>query len=197
MANGYELLRETPWVKEWRTPFGNFVDSKLRWLGVEPSAEAFLAAWKSANAAERFDLEAAFEFYPYELEGDIERILEYIAAEDDQRAHRMKTRLFGPDSHLSVEQEKFLGGLGEHLHATSAPMRLVGENRWFAAYANEAGFHIDTRLESPADMPSDAELDAHAAASLSLAYRRLIETVKANKWLLEPRAGEQQLPGMG
>lgn len=192
----YTLLRETPWIKEWQTPFGNFVDSKLRWLGVEPSAEAFLAAWKAGNAAERFDLEAAFAFYPYELEGDIERILEYIAAEDEERARRMKARLFGPDSRLSPEQEKFLSGLGEYLHATSAPMRLIGENRWFAAYANDAGFHIDTRLESAADMPSDAELDAHAAASLSLAYRRLVETVKANKWLLEPRAGESAFPGL-
>jgi hypothetical protein len=73
-------------------------------------------------------------------------------------------------------------------------MRLVGENKWFAAYANDAGFHIDTRIEALSDLPSDEDLQAHIDASLSLAYRRLLQTVKENKWLLEPRAGEKPLP---
>jgi hypothetical protein len=190
----YTLLRETPWIKEWQTPQGAYIDSKLRWLGVEPSAERFLAAWRAAGGAEKFDLEAAFEFYPYELQGDIENILDGIALEDEPRARRMAGKLFRPDSQLSPDQQRFLEGLGKHLE--SAPMRLIGENKWFAAYANDAGFHIDTRVQAPLDMPSDDELQAHVDASLSLAYRRILQTVKENKWLLEPRAGEQPLPGL-
>ena len=29
----YQLIRETPWVKEWQTPVGAYVDSKLRLVG--------------------------------------------------------------------------------------------------------------------------------------------------------------------
>ena len=196
----YKLIRETPWIKEWQTPAGTFIDSKLRWLGVEPSAEAFIAAWRAASPPEKFDLEAAFEFYPYELQEDIEQILHAIAAHEgpagDERARRMAARLFRPDSQLPPEQQHFLEGLGNHLEATAAPMRLVGENKWFAAYANEAGFHIDTHIQSPLDMPSDEDLQTHIDASLSLAYRRLLITVKENKWLLEPRPGERPLPGL-
>jgi hypothetical protein len=192
----YTLLRETPWIKEWQTPWGAFIDSKLRWLGVEPSADAFLAAWRKASGPEKFDLEAAFEFYPYELEDDIDRILNAVAAEDDARARRMAQKLFKGDSKLSPEQERFLSGLGEHLERAAAPMRLVGENHWFAAYANDAGFHIDSKVDSPLDQPTDEDLQAHADASLSLAYRRLLLTVKENKWLLEPRPGERPLPGL-
>jgi hypothetical protein len=190
----YLLVRETAWIKEWQTPWGAFLDSKLRWLGVEPSAEAFLAAWRAARGPEKFDLEAAFEFYPYELEEDVERILEMIGLEDEGRARRMRAKQFRPGSQLSAPQRQFLDGLGEHLERTAAPLRLVGENRWFAAYANEAGFHIDTRVASPLEMPTDEELEAQMAASLSLAYRRIVQTVKENKWLLEPRAGEGAFP---
>src|SRR5262249_50700073 len=123
---------------------------------------------------------------------DIEIILTAIATEDEPRAHRMAAKLFRPDSHLSPDQQRFLEGLGRHLE--SSPMRLVGENKWFAAYANDAGFHIDTRVDSPLRMPSDDELQAQIDASLSLAYRRILQTVKENKWLLEPRAGEQPIP---
>jgi hypothetical protein len=186
----YTLIRETPWIKEWQTPWGSFIDSKLRWLGVEPSAEAFIAAWRAASPPEKFDLEAAFEFYPYEFEDDIDRILNMVAEEDAGRAQRMYQKLFKADSKLSPEQEKFLAGLGEHLEATAAPMRLVGENRWFAAYANDAGFHIDSKVTSSLDMPTEEELQTHADASLSLAYRRLVLTVKENLWLLAPRPGE-------
>ena len=182
----FEQVRETAWIKEWKTPFGTFIDSKLRWLGVEPSPEAFIAAWRAATGPEKYDLEAAFEFYPYELEDDIDRILNVVAEEDPARAQRMYQKLFKADSKLTVDQERFLNGLGEHLEKTAAPMRLVGENRWFAAYANDAGFHIETKVEGPADMPTEEELQAHADASLSLAYRRLVETVKGNLWLLEP-----------
>jgi hypothetical protein len=186
----YTLVRETSWIKEWQTPWGAFIDSKLRWLGVEPSAGAFLAAWAAASGPEKFDLEAAFEFYPYELEEDIERILETIAREDETRARRMREKLFRADAHLSPEQQRFLTGLGEHLERSGAAMRLVGENRWFAAYANDGGFHIDTRVESPLDMPTDEELQGQMAASLSLAWRRILQVVRDNKWLLEPRPGE-------
>lgn len=191
----YQLLRETAWIKEWQTPRGAFIDSKLRWLGIEPSAEAFIAAWRAAGAPEKFDLEAAFQFYPYELEEDVERILEAVAQDDEPRARRMAEKLFRGDSQLPPEQQQFLSGLGEHLERVAAPMRLVGENRWFAAYANDGGFHIDSRLASTFDMPGDDELQTHADASLSLAYRRILMTVKENKWLLEPRAGEQAFPG--
>jgi len=193
----FKLLRETPWIKEWQTPSGAFIDSKLRWLGVEPSADAFLTAWRAATDAEKFDLEAAFQFFPYELHDEIEYILETIAAagpEEETRVRRMAEKLFRADSRLTPEQEKFLSGLGEHLQQSAAPMRLVGENRWFAAYANDAGFHIDTRLQSPVDMPTDEELQAQIDASLSLAYRRILQTVKANKWLLEPQPGERAFP---
>lgn len=190
----YQLVRETPWIKEWQTPFGNFIDSKLRWLGVEPSAEAFIGAWKAASGPEKYDLEAAFEFYPYELEDDIDRILNFISQEDEARAQRMYQKLFKAESKLTPDQERFLTGLGEHLEKTAAPMRLVGENRWFAAYANDAGFHIDTKVTSALDMPAEEELQAHADASLSLAYRRLVLTVKDNPWLLTPRAGETAGP---
>jgi hypothetical protein len=190
----FQVVRETPWIKEWQTPWGNFIDSKLRWLGVEPSAKTFVAAWRAACGPEKFDLEAAFEFYPYELEEDIERILEAVGMEDEGRARRMREKLFQPGSELSAAQQRFLNGLGEHLERTGAPLRLVGENRWFAAYANEAGFHIDTRVMTLLDMPTDEELDAQMAASLSLAYRRILRTVKENRWLLEPRAGEQAFP---
>ena len=128
------------------------------------------------------------------MQEDIEIILEAISAEDEPRARRMAGKLFRPDSHLSPDQQRFLDGLGKHLE--SAPMRLVGENKWFAAYANDSGFHIDTRVQSPLDMPSDEELQAHGDASLSLAYRRILQTVKENKWLLEPRPGEQPMPGL-
>ncbi len=192
----FRLVRETTWIKEWQTPWGAFIDSKLRWLGVEPSAEAFIAAWRKAGGPERFDLEAAFEFYPYELEEDIESILQAVGTEDEARAQRMAKKLFRGESQLSAEQQRFLGGLGEHLDKTAAPMRLVGENRWFAAFANDAGFHIDTRIDSSVQMPTDEELLAHADASLSLAYRRIILTVKENRWLLEPRPGEQAFPGL-
>ena len=192
----YTLLRETPWIKEWQTPSGAYIDSKLRWLGVEPSADAFLAAWRAATDPEKFDLEAAFEFYPYELEDDVDRILTSVAAEDEERAKRMHQKLFKPDSQLSPEQQRFLTGLGEHLDKTAAPMRQVGENKWFAAYANDAGFHIDSRLGSTFDMPTDDELQHHIDTTLSLAYRRILQTVKENKWLLEPRAGEQPMLGM-
>ncbi len=191
----YTLIRETPWIKEWQTPFGAYIDSKLRWLGIEPSAEQFIAAWRAAAGPEKFDLEAAFEFYPYELEDDIDRILTFIANEDEARAKRMHQKLFKPDSKLTAEQERFLNGLGEHLEKTAAPMRLVGENKWFAAYANDAGFHIDTRLDSPFAGPTAEELQAQIDASLSLAYRRILQTVKDNLWLLEPREGEKPLPG--
>ncbi len=192
----YTLLRETPWIKEWQTPWGSFIDSKLRWLGVEPSADAFLAAWRSAADPEKFDLEAAFEFYPYELEDDIDLILSTIAQEDEERAKRMHQKLFKAESQLTAEQQRFLGGLGEHLEKAQTPMRLVGENKWFGAYANDAGFHIDSKLSSPFDNPTDEELQQHIDASLSLAYRRILQTVKDNKWLLEPREGERALPGL-
>lgn len=195
----YTLIRETPWVKEWQTPFGTFIDSKLRWLGVEPSAEAFIAAWKAASGPEKFDLEAAFEFYPYELEDDIDRILNTVAADADggeARAKRMYQKLFKADSQLSADQERFLTGLGQHLEKSAASMRMVGENKWFLAYANDAGFHVDSKLTSPFDMPTDEDLQTHIDASLSLAYRRILQTVKDNKWLLEPRPGERALPGM-
>ncbi|HUO09790.1 MAG TPA: hypothetical protein VM008_15910 [Phycisphaerae bacterium] len=192
----YKLIRETPWIKEWQTPWGAYIDSKLRWLGVEPSADAFLAAWKAAADPEKFDLEAAFEFYPYELEDDIDLILTTVATEDEERAKRMYQKLFKPDSQLSPEQQRFLTGLGEHLQQTNAPMRLVGENKWFAAYANDAGFHVDSKIQSPFDTPTDDELQQHIDASLSLAYRRILQTVKDNKWLLEPRQGEHPLPGL-
>jgi hypothetical protein len=190
----FTLVRETPWIKEWQTPWGAFIDSKLRWLGVEPSAAAFLAAWAAAGGPEKFDLEAAFEFYPYELEEDIEQILETIARADESRARRMREKLFRPDSQFTADQQRFLSGLGEHLERSGAPMRLVGENRWFAAYANDAGFHIDARVASPLDMPTDDELEAQIDASLSLAYRRILQTVKENRWLLEPRPGEHAAP---
>jgi len=190
----YTLIRETLWIKEWQTPWGCFIDSKLRWLGVEPSGEAFIAAWRGATDAEKFDLEAAFEFYPYECEEDIEGILQVIAGEDEPRARRMAGKLFRVDSKLSAEQGRFLQGLGEHLERVAAPMRLVGENRWFAAYANEAGFHIDTRISSPLEMPTEEELQGQIDASLSLAYRRILITVKENPWLLEPQAGERAMP---
>jgi hypothetical protein len=190
----FTLVRETAWIKEWQTPWGTFIDSKLRWLGVEPSANTFLAAWRAATGPEKFDLEAAFEFYPHELEDDIQEILEVVALEDEGRARRMREKLFGPGSELSPQQQRFLSGLGEHLERAGATLRLVGENRWFAAYANDAGFHIDTRVTTPLDMPTDEELEAQMAASLSLAYRRILQTVKENKWLLEPRPGEQALP---
>src|SRR4051812_43955886 len=124
------LLRETPWIKEWQTPHGTFIDSKLRWLGVEPSAEQFLAAWQRASEPEKFDLEAAFEFYPYECEDDLQLILESIAKDDQPRAQRMAQKHFGINSQLSPEQQRFLAGLGEHLERTAAPMRLIGENKW-------------------------------------------------------------------
>ena len=190
----YTLIRETPWIKEWQTPHGAFIDSKLRWLAIEPSADAFLAAWRAASPPEKFDLEAAFQFYPYELEDDIDTILAAIAEQDPARAQSMLQKLFTPDSTLSPEQQQFLSGLGEHLEKTAAPMRLVGENKWFAAYANDAGFHIDSKISSPFDLPSDEDLQSHADASLSLAYRRLLLTVKENKYLLEPRPNEQPFP---
>jgi hypothetical protein len=190
----YTLIRETPWIKEWQTPWGAFIDSKLRWLGVEPSAERFIAAWRAASDPEKFDLEAAFEFYPAELEGDIDHILDVIAMEDEGRAHRMRQKLFSPQSKLSAEQQRFLDGLGEHLEATSAPMRLIGENKWFAAFANEAGFHIESKVNSPLDMPMEEELQTHIDASLSLAYRRILQTVKENMFLLAPREGERPSP---
>src|SRR3954470_19098922 len=117
----YQLIRETPWIKEWQTPHGAFIDSKLRWLGVEPSADAFITAWRAASAPEKFDLEAAFEFYPYELEEEVERILDEVAKEDVGRARRMHEKLFRGDSQLSPERQKFLSGLGEHLEKTTAP----------------------------------------------------------------------------
>src|SRR4051794_4409073 len=104
----YTLLRETPWIKEWNTPWGSFIDSKLRWLGVEPNAAAFIEAWKAASTAEKFDLEAAFEFYPYELEDDIDQILNVVAAEDEARSHRMVQKHFRANSRLSPDQERFL-----------------------------------------------------------------------------------------
>src|SRR5437870_5469189 len=119
----YTLVRETPWIKEWQTPFGAFIDSKLRWLGVEPSADAFIAAWRAASGPERFDLEAAFEFYPYELEEEVERILEAVATDDVGRAKRMAEKLFRADSQLTAERQRFLTGLGEHLEKVAAPMR--------------------------------------------------------------------------
>ena len=190
------LLRETPWIKEWQTPWGAFIDSKLRWLGIEPSADAFLSAWRTAADPEKFDLEAAFQFYPHELEDDIDLILSTIAAQDEERAKRMHQKLFKPESQLSPEQQRFLTALGEHLQTTAAPMRQIGENKWFTAYANDAGFHIDSKIQSPFDTPTDTELQQHIDASLSLAYRRILQTVKENKWLLEPRDGERPLPGM-
>src|SRR5215216_5910369 len=114
----YELIRETPWIKEWQTPHGAFIDSKLRWLGVEPSADAFIAAWRAASAPEKFDLEAAFEFYPFELEEDVEQILTEVAKEDVGRARRMEGKLFRGDSELAADRQRFLNGLGEHLEKT-------------------------------------------------------------------------------
>lgn len=190
------LIRETPWIKEWQTPGGSYIDSKLRWLGLEPSARAFLAAWKAASDPEKSDLEAAFEFYPYELEEDLEQILAAIAEEDEPRAQRMAQKLFRADSQLSPDQQRFLAALGQHLEQTSAPMRLIGQNKWFAAYANDAGFHLDTRITSPFDMPTDDELQQHIDASLSLAYKRILEVVKQHPHLIEPRPGEQPLPGL-
>ena len=196
MPGSFKLLRETAWVKEWQTPWGQYVDSKLRWLGVEPNAEAFMAAWEAGTPAEQSDLEAAFEFYPYELEGDIEAILEQVAKTDAERAGRMEGKLFTGESELTPEQQRFLSGLAKHLEASGGDMRLVGENRWFAAYANDAGFHIDSRISSVFEMPTNEELSAHADAALSLAYRRIMQVVKENKWLLEPRPGEQAFPGL-
>jgi hypothetical protein len=188
------LLRETAWIKEWATPAGPYLDSKLRWLGVEPNADAFIAAWDLASEPEKWDLEAAFEFYPYELEDDVAAILEHIAQADAPRADRMKSRHFTAESELTEPQKQFLTALGAHLEATSADMRLIGANKWFAAYSNDAGFHIDTRITSIFEMPTDEELKQHADAALSLAYRRIIQTVLQNKWLLEPRPGESAFP---
>lgn len=39
----------------------------------------------------------------------------------------------------------------------------------------------------PRDMPKDAELQAQIDASLSLAHRRILQTVKENMRLLESR----------
>ena len=154
-----------------------------------------MAAWRAASGQEKYDLEAAFEFYPYELEEDVDRILTMVAEEDEGRAKRMYQKLFKGDSKLSPEQERFLSGLGEHLEKSGAAMRMVGENKWFRAYANDAGFHVETKVEWGSDLPGDEELQMQIDTSLSLAYRRILLTVKENKWLLEPRAGERALPG--
>jgi hypothetical protein len=108
----------------------------------------------------------------------------------------MAGKLFRAESQLSADQQRFLEALGRHLEETSAPMRLIGENKWFAAYANDAGFHLDTRITSPFDMPSPEELQQHIDASLSLAYKRILEIVRQHPYLIEPRAGERAFPGL-
>jgi len=47
--------------------------------------------------------------------------------------------------------------------------------------------NIDTHVNMPRDMPKDAELQAQIDASLSLAHRRILQTVKENMRLLESR----------
>ena len=193
------LRRETEWIREWDTPWGRLIDSKLRWLGVEngrPSAARFIAAWDAGDAAARADLEAAFEFFPHELPEDMAAILAHIARDDAARAARMKAAHFGPDSTLSLDQERFLSALAQHAQDTGAPYTLVGDNPFFTAYANDGGFHLESKASGPFDRPTPADLEALLARTESIAYQRILRIVMEAPWLLEPRPGEQPLPGL-
>ena len=193
-----ELLRETYWIKLWQTPWGQVRDSKLRWFGAEPSAERFVADYlaATATAVERDDLEAAFEFYPYELTGEITQIVTAIGEQEPERAQRMRANLFTADKELSPAQQRFTTALAAQLQAANAPPRLVGENRWFAVYVNEGGFHLDTRVENMLLLPQAADLATLKAEEGNLAYARAIRLVQENPWLLEPAAGMEPLPGL-
>lgn len=193
-----ELLRETYWIKLWQTPWGQVRDSKLRWFGVESSAEKFLADYFAppATPADRADLESAFEFYPYELPHDIARILAAIAEHDPERAQRMRTNLFTADKDLTPAQQQFTAALAAQLQAANAPHRLVGENKWFAVYINDGGFHLDARVENLVLMPTPEDLATLAAPPDNLPYARAIRLLQDHPWLLEPAAGMEPLPGL-
>jgi hypothetical protein len=200
----FELLRETHWFKIWRTSEpgdgggggGPVLDSKLRWFGVEPDAARFVADFAAADAVGRDELEEVFIFFPYELQAEISQVLDAVRQIDAPCAGRMAARLFTADSELTAEQKRFISALKEHLYATGAPMTCIGENRWFAVDLNDAGLHIDTRVESILLMPSAAELATLVAPAGNLAYARAIKLVQENPWLIEPPAGAEPLPGL-
>lgn len=190
----FRLIRETPWVKEWSTPWGPCLDSKLRWFGAEPSADRFLADW--ADPASRRDLEAAFHFFPYELAAEIDRILATIAQTDPDAARRMRQNLFTADAELTPDQQRFLSALTEHLLAVGADQHVVGENAWFRVSINDGGFHFETKLDSLLLMPTPQQLASLHAAPGELAYARALRIVRQNPWLIEPLPGEQPFLGL-
>lgn len=210
-----EMLQETFWFKLWRTPWGvDFLDSKLRWFGVDlPLAEPikplskladrFLADFAAAeNDGQALNqLEAVFEFYPYELTADIERILSCIQQTDAPRAARMRAHHFTAEQELPQHYRYFTQTLAAHLQAQSTPHshKLIGDNRWFAVFINDAGLHFDTHVESVLLMPTAAELallQADPSTLAGLAYQRAIRLVQENPWLLEPPAGAEAIPGL-
>jgi hypothetical protein len=49
-------------------------------------------------------------------------------------------------------------------------------------------------VTGPFDMPTDEELQDQIDAALSIAWRRILITVRENRWLIEARPGENALP---
>jgi len=196
----FRLLRENAWVKEWLTPWNqHIVDPKTRWLAWIPTAAEFIAAWDAAGATARQDLQAAFTFYPYELETEIAAVLSHLEQTAPQASVAMRASLFTPSSELSPQQQRFTRALATHLEVVGAPKLLAMETRFCCVMYNDAGFHLDLRISSSWEVPTDPELLALLPATLTpetLRRHRVVQLLRANRGLLEPEPGAQPLPGM-
>ena len=58
-----EVIRETNWIREWKTSRSNYLDSKYRSYECDASADEFIITYITAQKEQIYDLEVAFEFF--------------------------------------------------------------------------------------------------------------------------------------
>lgn len=191
-----QLLKETRWVKVWETGGGRFVDSKLAWT-VEPDAGAFMADWDTADAEGRAEMRAAFAFYPYEFEEDIERIVGHVAESDVAMAAAMRASVFTGEDFVDEEWMAFKREVCEHLARNPPVGELLVETQFYRVYIGEMGLQVDSKVENALEAPSQETLRALVESiepGRKLA-RRAAWTIAESPFLLEGLPGEMPLPG--
>ena len=184
----YRLVRETRWVKEYDTSIGTILDSKYRTFRCEANSEDFVQAWRNGTLEDRIEMEAAFAFFPAESEESLKPVLEVVAVVDFERSERMRAAWILNSGELTIDQKQFLLGLSEFLDREGDSSIKVGENRWFRAFANDAGVRIETLVSSVDEMPSEDQLRELEVEQDSVAYRHAIRLVADCRFLLVPES---------
>lgn len=137
-----EVIRETDWVRVWRTSEGEVVDSKYRTYECEASADQFILAWERCSVKERSDMKSAVTFFPYSH--GIRRIVQFVCSISSlEEGQAIEEQWFGNFSMLPPHTMRFLLAFRESPHATSN-RRLVCDTKWFRAYWNTAEFAYET-----------------------------------------------------